>query len=621
MMVLLALYPLACFGLGVLVLRLMNLLDTPYTSARLTVPFILGVGGVGWLWTVVISLGWLTGWIVGGIAVVFGVFGVVELWQLRHALPRMMANLVHDLRQSRWVGGVLIIMVVALIGLTAFRVILPVTWDAGATYLLMPSYVALSGDWSLMPNWTHFEVSGFIAESHMAVHLLGQQLFLGRLFAWWVAVAIGVLLADIGQHSLCLPPFTRWVTLAILFTSTAFTNLIADGKTDLVGMALALLAWWFLLQLDPATATPRLLILIGATVGMATLSKLTYLALLGFSFSLYVGWLYLTTKRAFVLSLRGLVSALVWIGIGGLVVLIPHFIRNALILGEPFTPFIRLNATDHGSVLAEAWTPPHVVNQVRWLYPFFISLGRDRLNYMYGNLSPLWLALLPAGLWVAWHQQRNRRLWPVMGIVTFTIGLYIALLYTVLELRYVLGMVAFWMVLASLGAVGIESRWYRWGVQALTLAVILGAMWVIGREVRHSLPVIIPRHFITCTSDPYCLAMKTIEDDGASLNEAVWIETRYRYPLRLDLLQHRVGGLAVDPPNDYAQVWCGVVEDQARYIITVIPNRDLYPTQFDPTKLPIGMALTTLAEHGGMNVWRLDITDENALQASCPISP
>ncbi|MGV2433787.1 MAG UNVERIFIED_CONTAM: hypothetical protein LVT10_01840 [Anaerolineae bacterium] len=65
----------------------------------------------------------------------------------------------------------------------------------------------------------------------------------------------------------------------------------------------------------------------------------------------------------------------------------------------------------------------------------------------------------------------DRRLWAVMLIVTLTMVLYLALLYTVLELRYVLGMVAFWMVLASLGRsafphVGIRlvckhSRW-RW---------------------------------------------------------------------------------------------------------------------------------------------------------------
>jgi hypothetical protein len=33
-------------------------------------------------------------------------------------------------------------------------------------------------------------------------------------------------------------------------------------------------------------------------VGMATFSKLTYLALLGISFSLYVGWLLVSARRS-----------------------------------------------------------------------------------------------------------------------------------------------------------------------------------------------------------------------------------------------------------------------------------------------------------------------------------
>jgi hypothetical protein len=622
MTLLLAFYPLACLGVGAGVLRVMNRTDALPTSTRLALSFILGVGGLGWLWGIIIGLGWFNAGVVSGVAVAFGVVGVLEVWGLRHALVQAVTHIGHELRAESWLGRVVMVAVLLLMGGTAFRVVLPVTWDAGATYLLMPSYVALSGDWSLMPNWTHFEVSGFIAEAHMAVHLLANHLLLGRLFAWWVAVAIGVLLADIGQHRLQLPPSARWMIFAILFTSTAFTNLIADGKTDLVGMALALLAWWFLLQLDgPTTFTPRSLMFVGAMVGMATLSKLTYLALLGISFSLYVGWLLVSARRSMMDSMRGVVGALVWIGVGGVLVLIPHFIRNGLFFGEPFTPFIRLHSTDRASVIGEAWTPPDVVIQVRGLYPFFTVLGRDRLNYMYGNLSPLWLAWLPAGLWVMGHQRRNRRLWAVMLIVTLTMGLYIALLYTVLELRYVLGMVAFWMVLASLGAVGIASRWYQAVVQAVTVAVVLGAMWVIGREVRQSLPLIVPRHAMTCTTDPYCLAMKAVEDDGAQLNEPIWIETRYRYPLRLDLLQHRVGGLAVDAWEDPTQAWCRVVEDQARYIITVIPNRDLYPTQFDPAVLPDGMSLAQLAHYGGMNVWRLDLTNANTAQDTCSISP
>ena len=622
MTLLLAFYPLACLGVGAGVLRVMNRTDALFTSTRLALSFILGVGGMGWLWGIIIGLGWFNAGVVSGVAVVFGVVGVLEVWGLRHALVQAVAHIGQELRAENWLGRVVMVAVLLLMGGTAFRVVLPVTWDAGATYLLMPSYVALSGDWSLMPNWTHFEVSGFIAEAHMAVHLLANHLLLGRLFAWWVAVAIGVLLADIGQHRLQLPPSARWMIFAILFTSTAFTNLIADGKTDLVGMALALLAWWFLLQLDdPTTFTPRSLMFVGAIVGLATLSKLTYLALLGISFSLYVGWVLVTTRRSLTHGLREAIGALVWIGVGGVLVLIPHFIRNGLFFGEPFTPFIRLHPTDRASVIGEAWTPPAVVNQVRGLYPFFTVLGRDRLNYMYGNLSPLWLACLPSGLWVMWHQRSNRRLWAVMLIVTLTMVLYLALLYTVLELRYVLGMVAFWMVLASLGAVGIPSRGYQAGVQALALAVVLGAMVVIGREVRQSLPLIVPRHFMTCTTDPYCLAMKLVEDDGAQLNEPIWIETRYRYPLRLDLLQHRVGGLAIDAWTNPQQAWCRVLEDQARYIITVIPNRDLYPTQFDPSTLPLGMTLHNLADHAGMNVWRLDLTDAPTVQGRCQSLP
>ncbi|MGV2436092.1 MAG UNVERIFIED_CONTAM: hypothetical protein LVT10_15400 [Anaerolineae bacterium] len=89
-----------------------------------------------------------------------------------------------------------------------------------------------------------------------------------------------------------------------------------------------------------------------------------------------------------------------------------------------------------------------------------------------------------------WRRQDDRRLSAVMLIVTLTMVLYLALLYTVLELRYVLGMVAFWMVLASLGPVGIPSRGYQAGVlQPLALAVVFGPMVVIGSQRSPKPPV------------------------------------------------------------------------------------------------------------------------------------
>ncbi|MGV2436093.1 MAG UNVERIFIED_CONTAM: hypothetical protein LVT10_15405 [Anaerolineae bacterium] len=75
---------------------------------------------------------------------------------------------------------------------------------------------------------------------------------------------------------------------------------------------------------------------------------------------------------------HGVVCALVWIGVGGVLVLIPHFNRNGLCFGGPVYPFDRLHSTDRASVIGRAWTPPAVVDQVRQgYYPFFTVLRRE----------------------------------------------------------------------------------------------------------------------------------------------------------------------------------------------------------------------------------------------------
>jgi hypothetical protein len=100
---------------------------------------------------------------------------------------------------------------------------------------------------------------------------------------------------------------------------------------------------------------------------------------------------------------------------------------------------------------------------------------------------------------------------------------------------------------------------------------------------------------MTCTTDPYCLAMKLVEDDGRNFNEPIWIETRYRYPLRLDLLQHRVGA------------WRSMLGRilNRRGVVCWKIKRDISSPSFltatstrlnlTPSTLPLGMTLHNLA--------------------------
>ena len=265
------------------------------------------------------------------------------------------------------------------------------------------------------------------------IQIFGEQA--ARLFSWICGLVIIIFSLTLGEK-IGLNKAARLFLLALLLTSTAFLDLMGDGKVDLASSAPAVAAiYWMFIERQKSAPQRSMLFLVGLFSGLAMVARPFNIILMGGFTTLFYLMEIVFTREKQTLKIKQLTFSLFWIGVGAAGIGIFHLFVNWAILGDPFAMLSNASRVD-SSKWQWAFDPNQIL-AIRLLYPLAVTFLNTPQSL--GNVSPLFVAFLPALL--APKIRSNIQLTKSgNGLLLSSIvilALWIFLFFTVVEIRYV----------------------------------------------------------------------------------------------------------------------------------------------------------------------------------------
>ncbi len=442
-----------------------------------------------------------------------------------------------------------------------------ISYDSTAVYFSDAKLTAMAG------YIQFFAEDNFVASSFQSgiqytvlIQVFGDQS--ARLFSWVCGIILIILSLAIAER-LGISRQARPVLVALLLTSTAFLDLMGDGKVDIISSALALAAvYWMITESQNATPSKPRLMLIGFFTSAAVIARPFNAFLLGiFVILFYAQRIYL--KLGFQpLSYKLFITSIFWIGIGSLGMGAYHLFANWMILGDPLG-FLSVIPKINPS--GGPWNyNPNTILAIRLLYPFVATFYNSPQTL--GNISPMVIAFLPTLLVPG--LRRNVRLSKELYVLFFisltTLVLWIFLFFTVYEIRYVLFLwIILFMPLAELIAEVLENRDFVF--QNILSMVVIGLLLFIAiRAIYISVDTYSP---VDEDGDPQCFCQFLGPiNQTATPGDRILTFTAFRYYLRSDLFacstkHDEYRQLRSAAQKDAESFWVAVYEQGYKYII------------------------------------------------------
>lgn len=537
-------YSAACLGTGLLIwILLKQCLSVPEkisSGTILATSFILGEGVLASLWLLLALGGWLSFRIVAPLSFVFAAGGLYVGRGILSGFRRQLVSIGRELRDDSWNWQVLA-MLTTLSCLAWFTSLgRPLGGDGSAFYLALGKFIASSHYLIPMPGYEGFTNIGLQGELHYAALMILHSPDAARLFEWPTIIAAGMILASLGRVA-GMGRRGQWLTLSLLFTSTAVVRLSGDGKVDLFGAALGLAAYYWAVQIY-FNRTKAALLLTGLFSGFSFVANLSYAAVMVPSIALLVLWGYTDELKDrtqwlpfFQSFLRG--SSIILAGL--ILALIPHFIKNGLLYHNPISP---IGSGDLGWI-KQIWFGPEITRRILLTYPLALTYG----SYwgQYGGLSPLLLAFAPLAIFLP---RPRSLLSSPLAALTFAalVGVLVWMISnpTVLSPRYILATLLLLILLPVRAAEYVsltdhKSRLLGAGVMISTLVVLIAVGLYFLNLVyfpKRTLQVFEGKMDECSRDGEYCQAMNAINRRAAP-GKRVYLASYQHYWLRGDLLQ------------------------------------------------------------------------------------
>lgn len=378
--------------------------------------------------------------------------------------------------------------VVALVLLLAMVTFSMPGTDALAYYMAQPKLMAATGAYTLLPRYENFATLPAIAEMPYAVmYALGGSAigFVAAKLSIWVVFIALLWLLWVLMRKLGASLTTTWMLMALVATSTAITLVTWDGKTDLIGLMYALTAILWLPGLLPQTATShKPAWLSGCMAACAVMAKVSYLSILPFCLGLPLLLIWRKQPLVF-LRLAGIacLSAIATLAVG-------WWLKNAVLFGDPFTPFLTFRETTPGFNLSQVWFDADSTRWILQTYPLALTFGNYPLQH--GGLSPIWLILAPALLTKPWQTAHGKKaLYIALGSI---VGLFIwmTLRPSVIAPRYFFPVLIFPCCLLMLGLeqwLQQKRPWATAAIFASILVVMLNGYYLVSVAKITTLPL------------------------------------------------------------------------------------------------------------------------------------
>ncbi len=281
-----------------------------------------------------------------------------------------------------------------------------------------------------------FEVSVFhtAIQYSVLIRFFGDQS--ARMFSW-VCGIVFVFLSFALANKVGLTKSAGAIFLALLSTTTAFTDLMGDGKVDLISSLPAIACvYWMVIENRQKEQSKSLLLLIGFLAGFACVARPFNAFLLGIFIVFYYGNQFIFRKEFAFSNYKLLIQTLSWIGIGAIGLGIYHIAANWIILKNPIAFMSSVSGINPQS---GPWDfEPNQMLILRLFYLIVITFRNSPQSL--GNISPLFIAFVP--ILIIPHIRKRVHL--SGEIIRLTVAALITLLiwifsfFTITEIRYVI---------------------------------------------------------------------------------------------------------------------------------------------------------------------------------------
>ena len=609
-------YTLACVGMGQLALSALAGHEWPPLSAsstpHLAGRFILGQAVLAAIWVPIGLVGWFGPVvIVGTLATVIGL-SASQLFPLLRNTLSWVRSFFKWLRGER-VGVQLFAMALALLifefGAAAW--IMPPRGDAEAFYIPYARVIAATQRIELMPGpYEYLSSIGLMGELHFGALISLANVSSAKFFVFPLAVSAAAMLVAICSEA-GVGRMGRMIAVAMLFTTTAFTHHIFDGKTDLFPTALGLMAVWLLLAAGESVPVRTAYAVAGLCTGFALMAKFSYA--LGFlpAVCVFLVWRQLTngTSIVQVSGSKFRSGAMVVFAVCAVAATVPHLAKNAVLFSSPLAPF--LGGSEDKGWLNQAWFTPEVTRRIVLSYPFALVFGR--YPGQSGNLSYLLLAFLPLAAWLPrpTHLSKSKLTELCLAGAIGTIS-WIAVRPSMIAPRYYLPTLLLFYPLAAKAAeqVLIKEAPFRWlgaGIMAILLSALAVFSYPLLPAVRQVPNALLGRLDPCVLASPYCEPLITMNRQ-AEPGDRIYFAGYYSNWLRTDLLQCRndlADSQALETATDAAGRWAMLYARGFRYVIIDNTSRLPIVSLLDPSTIPPWLNVNEILKTKELSVLRL----------------
>ena len=232
------------------------------------------------------------------------------------------------------------------------------------------------------------------------IQVFGDQS--ARMLSWLNGVEILILGVAIGKE-LGMPPRARAWFVALMLTTTAFVDLLGDGKVDVVSTAPLVASIYWIIRSEKEPAKP-IFALIGLLAGFGMIARPYNLFLMPLFAIIFYTMRQIGQKPGKRLPTKDFWQAAIWVVPPMFALRAFHLWQNWQWLGSPWAPLIAAQQLNPVAPLiaggqsdARVWWQwqfdPKMLNTYRILYPFTVTFMNSPQSL--GNISPFFLELAP----------------------------------------------------------------------------------------------------------------------------------------------------------------------------------------------------------------------------------
>jgi hypothetical protein len=339
-----------------------------------------------------------------------------------------------------------------VLGLTILTTTARISYDSSAIYFSNAKITAYTEHLKFFSNDT-FVASSFqnSIQFVMLIQAFGDQS--ARMISWICGVVIIIFCLALGEK-VGLSNSARVIALVLLLTSTAFIDLLGDGKVDLISTATAMATvYWMVTVFKQSYSNKVPLVFIGLLAGFSITGRPFNAFLLGLFIVLFYLINQFVGNAPIKQGIKDYIITMMWIGFGVSITGLFHLFVNWMIYKDTLA---FLHSVSNINSASGPWdNNPKAMLALRLLYPFTVTFRNTPQSL--GNISPLVIIFLPTLLIkkVRDNLKLSAEIKLISSIAATTITLWIILFFTVVEIRYVLYL---WMIIFLLIAKIIETQ-------------------------------------------------------------------------------------------------------------------------------------------------------------------